>query len=104
MIRKNAQRRRENYDVRRSENHDVNPDLMKVAEEWFNLVYRFIGKGMDEKLIRKNDSKNPLVIVSKEFFRPTDVVHLQCDSRKIQHELGWKQEKNLDDILEMMLR
>lgn len=90
--------------MKNSENYFPSEQLIKETEERFKDVYKFVGKGMDEKLIRKCDPKKPLVMVAKEFFRPTDVVHLQCDSGWIQYELGWKQNRNLDDILQMMLR
>ena len=94
--------------VAEKNNHEggytISEELLKRSEERFENCYKFIGKGMEERMVVSFDKRKKLVAVAKEFFRPTDVVHLQCDSTKIQKDLGWKQERNLDDILETMLR
>ena len=50
------------------------------------------GEGMDEVGIDKATGK-VVIEVSKEFYRPTDVVNLWGDPTKAKTELGWNPTK-----------
>ena len=57
------------------------------------IELEFTGEGLDEKGICKNGPENligkVLIEVSKDFYRPTDVVNLRGDPTKAKAKLGW---------------
>ncbi len=62
------------------------------------------GEGIDEKGIDKATGR-VLVEVSKEFYRPTDVVNLLGDPSKAKRELGWNPTKtSFEKLVELMVR
>ena len=46
-----------------------------------------------------------VVAVSKDFYRPTDVVNLWGDPSKARHELGWNPQKTtFEELVEIMVK
>ena len=69
--------------------------VQHTVREFTTLAFHFVGielewqgEGLEEKGIDKATSK-VLVEVSKEFYRPTDVVNLWGDPTKAKTVLGW---------------
>ena len=69
--------------------------VQHTVREFATLAFRYVGielewqgEGVDEKGIDKATGK-VLVEVSKEFYRPTDVVNLWGDPTKAKNVLGW---------------
>ena len=69
--------------------------VQHTVREFTTLAFHFVGielewqgKGLEEKGIDKATGK-VLVEVSKEFYRPTDVVNLWGDPTKAKTVLGW---------------
>jgi len=50
-----------------------------------------------------DETKEPIVLSSKEFFRPADVTYLYGDSSLIRNELGWKPDYSFDDLVRVMV-
>jgi GDPmannose 4,6-dehydratase len=44
------------------------------------------------------------VRVSKEFYRPNDLVFLKGDASKARSVLGWKPETSIEQLIEEMVR
>lgn len=63
-----------------------------LAFKQVGIELEFVGEGEDEKGIDKATGR-VLVEVSKDFYRPTDVVNLWGDPTKAKAELGWNPEK-----------
>ena len=60
------------------------------------------GSGIDEKGICKKTGK-VIVEVSKDFYRPTDVVNLLGDPSKAKKELGWNPQKtSYEELVRLM--
>jgi GDP-mannose 4,6-dehydratase len=63
----------------------------------------FTGVGMDEKGIDKETGKE-LIVVSPDFYRPTDVVNLWGDPTKARKELGWNPNKtSFEELVNIMV-
>lgn len=73
--------------------------VQHTVREFTELAFRYVGielewqgKGLEEKGIDKTTGK-VLVEVSKDFYRPTDVVNLWGDPTKAKTVLGWNPQK-----------
>lgn len=91
--------------------HDVPEDFViatgvqHTVREFTTLAFHYVGielewqgSGVDERGIDK-ESGRILVEVSKEFYRPTDVVNLWGDPSKARSILGWDPQKTSYDEL-----
>tara|TARA_B100000963_G_scaffold223852_1_gene195197 strand:- start:413 stop:1438 length:1026 start_codon:yes stop_codon:yes gene_type:complete len=83
-----------NYSVKQFINECVK--ILKIKTKW-------IGKGLNEKLI---DTKNKKTIISidKKFFRPTEVENLRGNFYKAKKELNWKPKTNFSKLVKMMMK
>lgn len=73
--------------------------VQHTVREFTTLAFRYAGielewqgKGMEERGVDKADGR-VLVEVSKEFYRPTDVINLWGDPTKAKTVLGWDPQK-----------
>ena len=67
------------------------------------IELEFKGEGADEKGIDKATGK-VLVEVSKDFYRPTDVVNLWGDPTKAKAKLGWNPNKtSFEELVKIMV-
>lgn len=73
--------------------------VQHTVREFTTLAFRYAGielewqgKGMEERGINKADGR-VLVEVSKEFYRPTDVINLWGDPTKAKTVLGWNPQR-----------
>ncbi|MCM1057847.1 MAG: GDP-mannose 4,6-dehydratase [Firmicutes bacterium] len=73
--------------------------VQHTVREFTTLAFRYAGielawqgKGMEERGVDKADGR-VLVEVSKEFYRPTDVINLWGDPTKAKTVLGWNPQK-----------
>ena len=67
-------------------------EFATLAFHYGGIELEWQGKGIDEKGIDKANGR-VLVEVSKEFYRPTDVVNLWGDPTKARTVLGWNPQK-----------
>ena len=66
------------------------------------IELKWEGKGIDEKGIDKSTGR-VLVEVSKDFYRPTDVVNLLGDPTKAKTKLGWNPQKtSYEELVSIM--
>jgi GDPmannose 4,6-dehydratase len=77
-------------------------------KEFINLVCKKLeipiiwrGKGLMEKAF--NNKNKAIIEISKNFFRPLDVVYLLGDSHKAKKKLGWKPNKNINPLIDDMI-
>lgn len=73
--------------------------VQHTVREFTELAFRYVGielewqgKGLEERGVDKASGR-ALVEVSKEFYRPTDVVNLFGDPTKARTVLGWNPQK-----------
>lgn len=91
-------------------------EFATLAFHHAGIELRWEGQGIDEKGIcvsvteavknRVGDlTGKTLVAVSKDFYRPTDVVNLWGDPTKARAELGWNPQKTtFEQLVELMVR
>ena len=75
-------------------------DFIIKCLKFLRLKYRFIGKGLNEKIL---DNRNKVIVdIDKKYFRPIDVENLKGDSSKARKILNWKPKYNIDDLVKEM--
>lgn len=90
------------YVIATGKQHSVR-EFCKLAFHYAGIELEFQGEGLEEKGIDKNTGK-VLVEVSKEFYRPTDVISLLGDSKKAQKELAWNAERTtFEELVKIMV-
>jgi GDPmannose 4,6-dehydratase len=76
-------------------------EFINLVCKKLNIPIKWKGKGLNEKAL---DNKNKVIIeISKNFFRPLDVVYLLGDSSKAKKKLGWKPKKNISPLIDDMI-
>lgn len=61
------------------------------------------GSGLEEKFIN-NQTKNILVSINPQFYRPAEVDLLLGDSTKAHEELGWKPKTSFKELVDKMVK
>ena len=89
------------YVIATGENHSVK-DFINEATKILKLRTRWIGKGLNEKLINV-DSKKAIIEIDKKYFRPTEVENLKGDCSKAKKELKWRPKTNFKNLVKMMI-
>lgn len=92
----------EDFVIATGKQHSVR-EFCQLAFHYVGIELEFKGEGINEKGI---DSKTGrvLVEVSKDFYRPTDVVNLWGDPTKAKAELGWKPDKtSFEELVKIMV-
>ncbi len=78
-------------------------DFCYLAFKHVGIELEFQGEGENEKGIDKNTGR-VIVEVSKDFYRPTDVVNLWGDPTKAKVELGWNPGKtSFEQLVKIMV-
>lgn len=78
-------------------------EFCTLAFHYAGIELEFKGKGLDEKGYDKSTNK-VLVEVSRDFYRPTDVVNLWGDPTKAKTELGWDPQKtSFEELVKLMV-
>ena len=67
-----------------------------------NFKTKWVGRGLDEKLINKKNNKT-LVSIDKKFFRPTEVDSLKGNFNIAKKDLQWKPKTNFSQLVKMMV-
>ena len=83
-------------------------EFTDLAFRHAGIELKFEGKGIDEKGICVKGPENligkTLVAVSKDFYRPTDVVNLLGDPSKAKAKLGWNPAKtSFEQLVKIMV-
>ena len=74
-----------------------------LAFKYVGIELEFVGEGADEKGVDKATGR-VLVEVSKDFYRPTDVVNLWGDPTKAKTQLGWNPMKtSFEQLVKIMV-
>ena len=90
------------YVIATGKQHSVR-EFCELAFKDVGINLEFHGEGMNEVGIDKATGKI-LVAVSKEFYRPTDVVNLWGDPTKAKAELGWNPTKtSFEELVKLMV-
>lgn len=92
----------EDFVIATGEQHSVR-EFCYLAFKNVGIELEFVGEGENEKGIEKGTGR-VLVEVSKDFYRPTDVVNLWGDPSKAKKELGWNPTKTtFEQLVKLMV-
>jgi len=96
------QERPEDFVIATGVQHSVR-EFCYLAFKHAGIELEFKGEGIDEKGYDKATGKC-LVEVSKDFYRPTDVVNLWGDPTKAKEKLGWNpQTTSFEELVRIMV-
>lgn len=96
------QEKPEDFVIATGVQHSVR-EFCYLAFKHVGIELEFVGEGEDEKGIDKATGR-VLVEVSKDFYRPTDVVNLWGDPTKAKKELGWNPSKtSFEELVKIMV-
>lgn len=96
------QNKPEDFVIATGVQHSVR-EFCYLAFKHVGIELEFVGEGEDEKGIDKATGR-VLVEVSKDFYRPTDVVNLWGDPSKAKKELGWNPSKtSFEELVKIMV-
>lgn len=92
----------DDYVIATGEQYSVR-DFCQKAFHYAGIELEWKGQGLEEQGIDQKTGK-VLVEVSKEFFRPTDVVNLLGNPSKAKEKLGWNPRKtSFDELVRIMV-
>ena len=92
----------EDFVIATGEQHSVR-EFCYLAFKYVGIELEFVGEGENEKGIDKATGR-VLVEVSKDFYRPTDVVNLWGDPSEAKAELGWNPTKtSFEQLVKIMV-
>ena len=77
-------------------------EFINECTEYLGLKTKWVGKGLNERLINTKDNKI-LVKINKKFFRVAEVNFLKGDSSKAKKDLKWNPKINLKDLVKIMI-
>ena len=78
-------------------------DFINKAVKILNLKTKWVGKGLNEKLINIKNQKI-IIKINPKFFRPSEVNMLRGNSSKAKKKLKWIPKTNLDDLIKIMIK
>jgi GDPmannose 4,6-dehydratase len=79
-------------------------EFATLAFRYAGIELRWEGSGVDERGIDVKTGRT-VVAVSRDFYRPTDVVNLWGDPSKAKRELGWNpQSTSFEQLVQIMVK
>ncbi len=91
----------EDFVIATGEQHSVR-EFAQLAFRNVGIELRWEGEGAEEKGIDASDGR-VLIVVSPDFYRPTDVVNLWGDPTKARAKLGWNPQKtSFEELVKIM--
>ena len=77
-------------------------DFINLTTNYLGLKTKWVGKGLNEKLLNKSDNK-VIIKINKKLFRPSDVNHLEGSSKRAIKILKWKPKVNIKQLVKIMV-
>ena len=89
------------YVIATGKNHSVK-QFINECVKILKLNTKWIGKGLNEKLINKKNNQT-LISIDKKYFRPAEVDNLKGNFNKAKRELKWKPKTSFKNLVKMMI-
>ena len=89
------------YVIATGKNHSVK-QFINECVKILKLNTKWIGKGLNEKLINKKNNQT-LISIDKKYFRPAEVDNLKGNFNKAKKELKWKPKTSFKNLVKMMI-
>ena len=77
-------------------------DFINLATAYLKLKTKWVGKGLNEKLILKKTNR-PIITINSNLFRPSEVSALKGNSSKAKKDLKWSPKTNLKKLVKIMI-
>ncbi len=77
-------------------------DFINYATNYLKMDTKWVGNGLNEKLINKSNNKI-IIKINKKFFRPAEVNFLKGDYKKALKKLSWKPKVRLKELIKIMI-
>ena len=77
-------------------------DFIDLTLTYLKFDYKWIGKGLEQRVINNNTGKT-LVKINKKFFRPAEVDLLIGNSNKAKKKLKWKPKTSIKKLVKLMV-
>jgi GDPmannose 4,6-dehydratase len=91
----------DDYVIASGKNYSVK-DFINECVKILKLKTKWVGKGLNEKLINKENNKT-IISVDKKFFRPSEVDNLKGNYKKANKDLKWTPKTNFSKLVKLML-
>jgi GDPmannose 4,6-dehydratase len=92
----------EDFIIATGKNHSVK-QFINECTKVLNLKTKWVGSGVNEKLINIQNNK-VIISIDKKFFRPSEVDNLKGDFSKAKKELGWVPKTSFSKLVEIMIK
>ena len=89
------------YVIATGKNHSVK-QFINECVKILKLSTKWIGKGLNEKLVNKKNNQT-LISIDKRYFRPAEVDNLKGNFNKAKRELKWKPKTSFKNLVKMMI-
>ena len=101
MYRMLQQKNPSDYVIATGKTHSVK-EFIDLSLKYLEIKYKWVGKGINTKLIDL-DSGKTIIRINKKFFRPAEVDFLIGNPTKARKNLKWKPNTNLKELVKIML-
>jgi GDPmannose 4,6-dehydratase len=94
------QKKPKDYVIATGESHSVR-DFVEAACRALDMPLIWKGSGLKERGISNGKT---ILVIDKEFYRPSEVDNLRGDSSRAKRELGWTPSVTFNGLVEVMVR
>jgi GDPmannose 4,6-dehydratase len=95
------QKNPDDYVIATGKTHSVR-EFINLTLKYLNFEYKWVGKGMKERVINSKNGKT-IIKIDKEFFRPAEVDLLIGNPGKAKRKLKWKPNTSLKKLVKLMV-
>ncbi len=95
------QKKPDDYVIATGKQYSIKQFINLTAKK-LKMKIKWKGKGIKEKAVNENGF--PIIECDKNYFRPLDVNTLLGDAKKARKKLNWKPTKNIDDLIDEMIK
>ncbi|WP_440679608.1 GDP-mannose 4,6-dehydratase [Candidatus Pelagibacter sp. HIMB1517] len=95
------QKKAEDYVISTGKSYSIK-SFINECVKYLKLKTKWVGKGVNEKLVNTKNNKI-LIKINKKFFRPAEVNFLKGDHKKAKKHLNWKPKTNLKKLVKIMM-
>ncbi len=95
------QKKPEDFVVSTGRTYSIKQFINKTVK-YLNLKTKWIGKGINEKLVNL-ENKKVIIKINSILFRPAEVKFLKGDSKRAKNKLNWRPKTNLIKLIKIMV-
>ena len=92
----------DDYVIATGKNHSIK-EFVNESIKVLKLKTKWVGKGLNEKLINIENNKS-IVVIDEKFFRPNEISTLKGNYKKARKELKWVPKTNFSKLVKIMIK